>query len=307
MRHTVFPNGGHDFRPEYAELFRLRAALGLHIPVCAYTATLTPRDRGNVVENLGMNKHATFELSVNRPNIFLARQQYDASDQGVSILEDVIEQLLAFRANCPRHLIYTRTKDLARVLAMAMAQRIGQHDAKTDGVARVNWYHAGLCDEARRAIMKDFGLADSEIRALCSSNALGMGSDLLCLYIIMGIDPPVDLEDWMQQIGRAGRDGKQSIATLYFDSGRLAHVSAAMRAFCRDDVCLRLQLARLFNPLVQFKELFECFEGKFNDAELAVRCCSVCAARGTVVEPSAQQHNPARTTQVFQESLTKLA
>ena len=121
-----------------------------------------------------MTRHATYELSVNRPNIFLAREQYDASNDGVELLSSMAEQLRILGSNCPRHLIYTRTKDLARVLAMALAEKkIGQHDAQTDGVARVNWYHAGLSDENRRAILSDFSDATSNIRTLFSSNALG--------------------------------------------------------------------------------------------------------------------------------------
>jgi superfamily II DNA helicase RecQ len=81
---------------------------------------------------------------------------------------------------------------------MALADKIGQHDAQTDGVARVNRYHAGLSDENRRAILSDFSDATSNIRTLFSSNALGMGSDLRALYVILGIDPPIDLEDWIK-------------------------------------------------------------------------------------------------------------
>ena len=76
-----------------------------------------------------------------------------------------------------------------------------------------------------------------------------------------------------------------------------------MRAFCKDDVCLRLQLARLFNPKAESTDLFTTFTG-LSDEALAMRCCSVCALRRST-EPISQgqgAHNPVNVHQSFQES-----
>ncbi len=129
---------------------------------------------------------------------------------------------------------------------MFVAEAIGQHDG---GVKLVNWFHAGLCSEQRFVIAKDFASPTSGTRVLFSTSALGMGQDMSDLHMVWGIDPPADVEEWMQMLGRGGRDGKQSTSKLFFDSSNLGgKVSSEMRAFCCGNRCLRVLLARHFNP-----------------------------------------------------------
>jgi superfamily II DNA helicase RecQ len=289
---------GHDFRPLYAQIYQLRARVGNHVPIIACTATLTPKARTSVATSIGLQDYTTIELSINRPNIFLARESYCSDEDGhLTLITRLVRQLKHFGARTPRLLVYTRTKEQARQLAMALADQIGQHCGLT-GVALVNWYHAGLSDEARRDILADFSRADSQVRVLFSSNALGMGSDLKGLYAVWVIDAPDGLDDWLQMLGRAGRDGQQSVATLFFDSSRFGRISKEMKAYCQSNTCLRLRLARFFDPLADPAEFRAVYDNS-TDEQIAARCCVVCSLRQSTVDPPQLEHAPENSVQRF--------
>jgi len=135
---------GHEFRPDYLLLGVVRARLPLNVPIGGFTATLTPKARIEVVQSLGMLNHATYELSVNRPNIFLARYPYTSAEDGrFFLLQPLIKGLNKRGAGYPRTLIYCRTKDLARSLAMALADAVGDHGGLVTGFTQVSVMRSG--------------------------------------------------------------------------------------------------------------------------------------------------------------------
>ena len=295
----------HDFRECYGQLFNLRTELSMCIPVVATTATLPPKVRAEVISSLGMHNYTTIELSCNRSNIFLARESYDSSEDGhLSLCKRLIEQLNFFGSSTPRLLVYTHTKEQARLMAMHIADNIGQHDGLT-GVPLVNWYSADLTTEERQTILADFRLSDSKTRVLFSSNALGMGSDLQDLQAVWVVNPPTDIDDWGQMFGRVGRNGALSVATLFFDSSNIGRVSKDMRFFCTsNDLCLRALVVRYFSPYADPNEIRE-VHPSLSDSERAVRCCSVCSFRNTTHDPPSSSHNPQNTLQTFKSPTSR--
>ena len=292
---------GHEFRPDYLLLGVVRARLPLNVPIGGFTATLTPKARIEVVQSLGMLNHATYELSVNRPNIFLARYPYTSAEDGrFFLLQPLIKGLNKRGAGYPRTLIYCRTKELARSLAMALADAVGEHGGL------VNWFHAGICDEERLRLAADFASGDSKTRVLFASIALGMGQDLADLHMIWAIDAPEDLDDWMQMLGRGGRDGKTSVAKLFFDSSNMGKVTPAMREFCTGDKCMRVLLAKHFNPTTEPQEFRNLYtEQKLDDAAIARLCCTVCATRGSTFDPVHRLYDPRDAMKYFVASMEK--
>jgi len=289
--HCVF-KWGHDFRPEYLELGKVRARLmSSNVPIGAFSATVAPKDRVELVQSLGMTRHATYELSVNRPNIFLSRASYTSAQGGRFILlKPLIHGLRVHGSSYPRTLVYCRTKEMARELAMALADAVGQHDL--GGPQLVNLFHAGICDEERLRLVADFASGTSTVRVLFASIALGMGQDLSQLYTVWAINPPGDIDDWMQMLGRGGRDGKASVAKLFFDASNIGKVTAAMREFCTGEKCLRLLLAKHFSHSANTQELRQAFDPNISDEQASQRCCSVCAARRSMLDPVTRSFNP---------------
>ena len=106
---------------------------------------------------------------------------------------------------------------------------------------------------------------DSRVRVVFATSALGMGVDAPFVTQVIHISPPSNLESYMQEIGRAGRTGLQSYATLYYNKSDIRnnkkHIEESMKNYCRsEDICLRQQLLEYFGFSITKQS----------------KCCSVC-------------------------------
>ncbi len=189
---------GHDFRPEYRELGCLKTALP-GIAVHAFTATATEMVRGDIGEQLALERPEVLVGGFDRPNLLyrVARR---------TNLRVQLDEILG-RHRGESGLIYCiRRKDVDR-LAAELAE--GGH--------RVLPYHAGLSDEERRRNQEAFLREDVEI--IVATVAFGMGIDKSNLRFVLHTGMPKSLEHYQQESGRAGRDGLEAECVLLFSSG----------------------------------------------------------------------------------------
>ena len=114
------------------------------------------------------------------------------------------------------------------------------------GVKVVDVIHAELSEENQAAILAHFMHPDSKCRVLFASVVIGMGTHLLGLYFVWRVRQPRKLLTWIQEFGRVGRDGEQSIARLYYTS-KFPLWESCMEEFCTSDECLQLKACRLFD------------------------------------------------------------
>ena len=110
-----------------------------------------------------------------------------------------------------------------------------------------------------------------------------MGTDQKELYRVTRVGQPPTLSHWAQELGRAGRDGKASTASLLVIQGRGSQVDGPMREFMRLRSCLRMQLVRLYNP-TKYSEaaIWGTLPGD-SASERALVCCIVCRKRNGFV------------------------
>ena len=122
--------------------------------------------------------------------------------------------------------------------------------------------------EEQRTILDEFCRGDqSWIRVLFASIIIGMGTHLPHLYNVWRIGQPAKLLAWVQELGRAGRDGGDSEAILFFCRVG-AQWKLCMKQFCTANRCLRMQIVLHFDPNVTEQVIRD---------ELAERyCCNVC-------------------------------
>jgi ATP-dependent DNA helicase RecQ len=194
---------GHDFRPEYRTLGEIRSKLvprGRPRVAClALTATATERVRADISRELELRDAKVVVASFDRPNIFLeVRRRARAADQ-----------LLELASECPEGsgIVYCFSRARAEAFAADLSAR---------GVPALP-YHAGLPDEARSANQDAF--IRDEVRVICATTAFGMGIDKPDVRFVAHADLPKSLEQYYQEVGRAGRDGLPARALLLFAYG----------------------------------------------------------------------------------------
>ena len=189
---------GHDFRPEYRQLAKLRDIFP-DVPFMALTATATERVRGDIVKHLRLRDPQLYVASFNRPNL------------AYRVLPKArpYEQTLAFvrqrKGECG--IIYCASRKATESVAEKLV---------ADGIA-ARPYHAGLDDKVRSRNQELF-LRD-EIHVICATIAFGMGINKPNVRFVLHYDLPKNVEGYYQETGRAGRDGLPSECLLLFSSG----------------------------------------------------------------------------------------
>ncbi|MDE6125884.1 MAG: RecQ family ATP-dependent DNA helicase [Muribaculaceae bacterium] len=184
---------GHDFRPSYLRIAELREAFP-EAPVLALTASATPQVVADIMRSLGFRKpHGEFRLSFTRKNISYIVRHCDFKEQ----------QLLRVLAGVPgTAIVYTRSRRRTREVAEFL---------KTNGIS-ADYYHAGLLPEEKEARQNSW--KGGRTRVMVATNAFGMGIDKPDVRAVVHVDLPSSLEEYYQEAGRAGRDGKPSFAVI---------------------------------------------------------------------------------------------
>ncbi|MDN7144684.1 RecQ family ATP-dependent DNA helicase [Liquorilactobacillus mali] len=191
---------GPDFRPDYLRIKNFRKLL--HCPLTlALTATATSEVAQDIKANLFDSSETphVIRYSVDRPNIFLAVHESPSSTEKNRYLIELISQL-----NGPGLIYFSSKKQADRISEMI---RI-----KTN--LRAASYHADLSVMNRYTIQHQF--MENQLDIVCATSAFGMGINKQDVRYVIHYHLPSDLSSYVQEIGRAGRDGKRSIAVLLY-------------------------------------------------------------------------------------------
>ena len=194
---------GQDFRPSYQNIKGFRENFK-DIPCIALTATATPKVLGEISSKLGLKNPEIFRKSFRRENIKISCEK-------LSDKYSRIYNLLKY--NSPSGIIYTRTRHEAEQLSNFL---------KNKGLNNVDYYHAGLSSKERH--QKQNLWLKSDRNVLISTNAFGMGIDKENVRFVIHLSPSASIENYYQEIGRAGRDGAESYAFLFWDEQELKNI-----------------------------------------------------------------------------------
>ena len=212
---------GYDFRPPYLRIANLRDELP-GIPIIALTASATPDVQEDITEKLKFVNSKIFRQSFGRPNISYSSFCIDSKVNKLSeILNKVHGSSIVYCSS------RRQTKELAGLLHL---QQIP-----------ADFYHAGLKQEIRDE--KQQAWINNQTRVMVCTNAFGMGIDKPDVRSVIHYDTPDCLENYYQEAGRAGRDGKKSYAVLVYQKENLAG--------------LRTLPDRRFPPITEIKKIYQ--------------------------------------------------
>ena len=184
---------GIDFRPEYLKLAEGIKNAGVSL-ILALTATATRAVRQDIQRLLFDDKAQEFVYSVDRPNISFFVYQEDKNKK----LQELVESLNG------SGIIYCATRKKVEELYHALKQKHA-----------VAYYHGGLSGQERRMLQQQFLAGDLQL--LIATNAFGMGINKDNIRFVIHYDLPDSPENYLQEVGRAGRDGRPSQAILLYE------------------------------------------------------------------------------------------
>ena len=191
---------GHNFRPSYLKINDFINHIGIK-KVCAFTATATPEVREDIIQQLSFKEPKIFVRGFERENLNLRVLQIKNKKKKCAELIKEIETPA---------IIYTSSRKKAE----EVAEYLNMNGLKC------NYYHAGLSAPERRRVQEEFLDGTNDI--IAATNAFGMGIDKANIRLIIHYNTPGSIESYYQEIGRAGRDGKESFCYLLHDESDLA-------------------------------------------------------------------------------------
>lgn len=268
---------GEEFRPAYREIPAFLALLPARPPVAAFTATAAPAVREDIIRYAGLRDPFTLTTGFDRPNLFFAVRRAERRD------EELLSLLAERRGSAG--IVYCLTRAAVDDVTGEIVRR---------GIPAVR-YHAGLSDAEKLRAQNAW--LSGKVPLIVATNAFGMGIDKPDVRFVIHYNLPLNLENYYQEAGRAGRDGKESecllltndqdirIGRFFIGNTKSAELRTkmerdfrAMRVYAGGRGCLRAHVLRYFGE----------------DAPDYCGKCSFCAGRTAL---------PARADQTFDQGL----
>ena len=258
------------FRHWYGNLGVLRSLLeNISFVVC--TATATSTTKRNIFNVLCLdNDTFTVEMSPERANLKYCIQYVDNGLELSVVFGQIINEVKNKKESTCRTIVYCQTRKQCAILWRVFKLQLGEHfysgSNKSPNNYLVQMFHAGTPDSTKRLILKNILQHHGNIRILLCTIPFGMGVNCNRVYRVIHFGPSLNIESYVQECGRAGRDGKDSICILLHNGRLSSKCSADMREYNGGDECRRQQLLGQFPGQSEFHAS-------------GCKCCDICASK----------------------------
>ena len=248
----------------------MRGFLPADLHIMALTATASKSTREEIICSLGMRKPVVLAKPPDKRNIIYSVIEKDGDLE--LTFEWLVQELCMEREKTDRTIIFCRTmqdcSDLYLYFKATMGKEfthpIGKPDY--DCFRLIDMFKACNTPRLKQSILKSFTNSNGHLRIVIATVAFGMGIDCPSVRRVIHWGPPSDIEGYIQETGRAGRDGKKANVTLYYSKRDISfqYMEESMSSYCRNTTVCRRQV------------LFSDFDTLSEERPVGCLCCDVC-------------------------------
>jgi len=258
-------------------LHELRA-LAPSVKMIAVTATSTKHTRETIIDSLQMENPYIIHESPSKPNIAYS-VCYMPKDESVNAYFQWLgKELKELGIHTTRTIIYCQTIKQCTLIYSTIKGMLGNKlftgDLNDRRHVLMEMLHSCTPESNKDLVLKAFQDRDSEIRVLVATIAFGMGIDCKGVHRTIHFGPSKNIESYIQESGRAGRDGEQSMSFVLYQGLMLNHVSKDIKEYLKTDCCRRKHLLSSFD-----------LASEVNNPSPMHLCCDICAKQCSCKSP----------------------
>lgn len=264
-RGTSQENKMAAFRECYGKLYELRS-LASDVPVIALTATATRLTRDTILNILHMECFVEIKESPNKTNIRYVVHCMDKKAEHEEYFAWLTDTLRTEGQNCVRTIVYCQTIKQCSIIYATMSGLLGKENmTSSNGYPLVEMLHSCTPEANKKIVLESFQQEHGSVRLLIATIAFGMGINCKGVQRVIHYGPSKNVEAYVQETGRAGRDSGESVAFLLYHGVLLNHVHSDIKSFIKTKECRRMTLMKHF-------------DADAVNIEIPHKCCDICAA-----------------------------